>query len=279
MSVVGEVYADLRAQFQQRADPARAEAQWRYFKEPIQTYGLSVPQVRTIAKAFLPKLKREAGLDDALALCQRLLQTDGLEEGLAVETLMEPFLKQLTPEHWPALDRWADYLSNWAVTDGVSAHVIGSLIERRPELAERLVAWTGSENRWRRRSACVSLVIPVRRGVVGPEAVFAVTDCLMGDRDDMVQKGAGWLLRDLSITHQDEVVEYLKKYPLAGRTLVRYALEKMPEEVRQAVHCSSGGQRVAGGKNDVMLSLSAGRRAKRSIYCGGKDSSLTLRVT
>ena len=230
---INQVLTSLRAQFQQLADPARAEAQRRYFKEPIQTYSLSVPHVRSIAKAFLPQLKRDASLDDALALCERLLQTDGLEEGLAVETLMEPFLKQLAPQHWPALDRWADYLSNWAVTDGVSAHVIGSLIERHPELAERLVAWTESQSRWRRRAACVSLVIPVRRNVVGPEAVCAVTNHLMGDRDDMVQKGAGWLLRDLSITHRDEVVEYLKKYPSAGRTLVRYALEKMPEEVRR----------------------------------------------
>ena len=259
--MVNHIFSSLRARFQQHADPARAEAQCRYFKEPIQPYGLSVPQVRTIAEVFLSRLKREASLDDALALCERLLQTDGLEEGLAVETLMEPFLKQLTPDHWPALDRWANYLSNWAVTDGVSAHVIGSLIERRPELAERLVAWTGSESRWRRRAACVSLVIPVRRGNVGPEAVFAVTDCLMGDRDDMVQKGAGWLLRDLSITHQDEVVEYLQKYPSAGRTQVRYALEKMPAEVRRqfiarrAVPSPLRGEGQSEGETPLILSF------------------------
>ncbi|MBI2888175.1 MAG: DNA alkylation repair protein [Chloroflexi bacterium] len=233
MSLADQILAGLQSALRAHADPARASAQKRYFKEPIATYGLPVPQVRALAKAYRPRLKKEAGLEDVLALCQRLLATGGLEEGLAVETLMEPFVKLLDPEHFPILDRWVDHFSNWAVTDGVSVHVIGALLERHPALAGRLVPWTAGASRWRRRAACVSLVIPVRHGRVSPAQVFAVTDPLMLDKDDMVQKGAGWILRDFSISHQDEVVEYLKKYPAAGRTLVRYALEKMPEDVRR----------------------------------------------
>lgn len=231
--LVGGVYQELRHQFELHQDPARAEAVKRYFKEPVQTYGLSVPQARALVRPFLPRLKREAGLDDVLDLCQQLLQVNRLEEGGAAETLMTPFLKQLTPEHLPVLDRWVDYFSNWAVTDSISVHVIGALLERHPELAAKLVPWTQSPSRWRRRGSCVSLVLPVRHGRVGPAEVFAVTDPLMADRDDMVQKGAGWVLRDLSVQHQDQVVEYLKRYPSAGRILVRYALEKMPQEKRQ----------------------------------------------
>ena len=233
MSIADEVFASLQAQFRERADSARAEAQRRYFKEPIHTYGHSVPATRTIAKSFASRLKKEASLEDVLALSEKLLQVNRLEEGLSVEDIMAPFLKQLTPEHFPVIDRWVDYLTNWAVTDSLSAHIIGGLIERYPELTARLVPWTASENRWRRRAACVSLVVPVRRGKAGSKEVFAVTDHLMLDKDDMVQKGAGWLLRDLAVSYQDEVVEYLKTYPSAGRTLVRYALEKMPEDVRR----------------------------------------------
>ena len=231
-TLIAQVFDTLRRQFKERADPLRAQSVKNYFKEPIVTYGLSVPQVRTLARAYLPQLKKEATLEDVLVLCERLLATGSLEEGLAVETLMGPFVKRLTPEHFPILDRWVDYFSNWAVTDGVSAHIIGALLERHPELVERLVSWTASHSRWRRRAACVSLVLPVRHDSVSLRQLFAITDPLMLDRDDMVQKGAGWILRDMSALHQDDVVEYLQKYPAAGRILVRYVLEKMPAAKR-----------------------------------------------
>ena len=231
--VVEAVFRDLLHPFQEHQEPARAEAVRRYFKEPVQTYGLSAPHVRTLAKASLLRLKREARLGEIFDLCERLLQTGRLEEGTVVETLIRPFLKSLTPEHFPVLDRWVDYCSNCAVTDSISSHVVGALLERHGELIPKLVPWTASESRWRRRASCVSLVVPVRRGMVALQAVFAITDNLMDDRDDMVQKGAGWLLRDLSVLQQDAVVEYLRRYPSVGRILVRYTLEKTPSEQRQ----------------------------------------------
>ena len=54
----------------------------------------------------------------------------------------------------------------------------------------------------------------------------------MEDHDDMVQKGAGWALRDLLVQHPAEVVEYLGRWPNAGRILVRYVMEKASPDVR-----------------------------------------------
>ena len=74
-------------------------------------------------RPFLPRLKKEASLEDVIDLCDLLLETGGLEEGGAVDVLMSPFAKKLTPMHYPYVDRWVDYFTNWAVTDAICLHV------------------------------------------------------------------------------------------------------------------------------------------------------------
>jgi 3-methyladenine DNA glycosylase AlkD len=56
---------------------------------------------------------------------------------------------------------------------------------------------------------------------------------LLSDKDDMVQKGYGWLLKEASRKHQKEVLNYvLKNKKKMGRTALRYAIELMPKELK-----------------------------------------------
>ena len=57
---------------------------------------------------------------------------------------------------------------------------------------------------------------------------------LLEDRDDMVQKGYGWMLKEASKKHQAEVFDYvMKQKARMPRTALRYAIEKMPVEMRR----------------------------------------------
>lgn len=226
------LYTDLHTAFQANADPERAVGVRNYFKEPVQTLGIPVPQARALTRPIAARLKREGTPADAFDLAERMLASGNLDEGCQVETVMKPFVRQLAPSDFDRLDGWVDQCSNWAVTDSLSCHVLGELVAAHPDLATRLVPWTAAPSRWRRRAACVTLVMPVRRKVASPAKVFAVTDPLMADGDDMVQKGTGWALRDLSVQYPDEVVHYLERHPEAGRILVRYVMEKATPAVR-----------------------------------------------
>ncbi len=101
-----------------------------------------------------------------------------------------------------------------------------------PRHSQRLLEWTGSGNRWRRRAAAVSLVPIARRGEMLEEA-FTIAERLMTDGDDMVQKGVGWLLKETSREHPDEVREFLLRWRDRTSALVlRYASEKLPKDMR-----------------------------------------------
>ena len=65
--------------------------------------------------------------------------------------------RYLTPAHFEILDAWVDHLTNWANTDGLATWLIAETIRKDPALYHRLLDWTSSENRWRRRAASTTL--------------------------------------------------------------------------------------------------------------------------
>jgi 3-methyladenine DNA glycosylase AlkD len=84
-----------------------------------------------------------------------------------------------------------------------------------------------------RRAAAVSLILPARKGKFLPQ-IFEIADRLLKDRDDLVQKGYGWMLKEASKSHRDEVFRYVMEHRKEmPRTSLRYAIEKMPEELRR----------------------------------------------
>jgi len=83
-----------------------------------------------------------------------------------------------------------------------------------------------------RRASAVTLIIPARHGKFLKE-IFELADILLTDKDDMVQKGYGWMLKAASEAHQDQVFEYvMNKKDIMPRTALRYAIEKMPSDLR-----------------------------------------------
>jgi 3-methyladenine DNA glycosylase AlkD len=125
------------------------------------------------------------------------------------------------------------YIDNWAKCDGFCNHTVGDLIMKYPQDIEELKAWASSNQRWLKRASAVSLIIPARKGMYLQD-IFEIAQRLLTDPDDMVQKGYGWMLKESSRIHQDEVFQFVydnkKQMP---RTALRYAIELMPAEMRK----------------------------------------------
>jgi 3-methyladenine DNA glycosylase AlkD len=79
----------------------------------------------------------------------------------------------------------------------------------------------------------VSLVLPARKGEQ-LALVFQVADLLLEDEEDLVRKGYGWLLKVTSQSYPEEVYRYvMAKRGRMPRVSLRYAIEKLPEQMRQ----------------------------------------------
>ena len=124
-------------------------------------------------------------------------------------------------------------MNNWAKCDTFCNHTVGGLVEKHPESVGEVKSWAESENRWLRRAAAVSLIVPAKKGLFLQEAL-EISNMLLNDEDDMVQKGYGWLLKEESRKHPKEVLSYvLRNKKTMRRTALRYAIELMPKDVRK----------------------------------------------
>jgi 3-methyladenine DNA glycosylase AlkD len=221
---------EIRREIRERSDPEKADHVKRYFREPIETYGVSSSDIKEIAKRHYTPLKKE--LKTVIEVADSLIKSRNLDEASVGIRLMQRMARSLDKENFELLDGWVDHLPNWANTDGLSIWVISPMVKRDPNLVERLIGWTASSNRWRRRAAAVSLV-PTARGGEMLEEAFTIADRMMEDDDDMVQKGVGWLLKEASKKNPEEVRSYLLKWrDKASALVLRYASEKLPKDRR-----------------------------------------------
>jgi 3-methyladenine DNA glycosylase AlkD len=223
----------IRAELAAQADDSIREGAGRFFKEEVKCYGLRTADVRAIIKKYYRKV-RDCDKQEIFGLCEELLESGYMEESFIAYDWAERMSARFVPEDFAVLERWLfAYVSNWAECDTLCNHAIGSFVERYPEFIAKLKEWTGSKNRWVRRGAAVTLVLPARRGRFLDE-LFAIADLLLTDSDDLVQKGYGWMLKEASKAHRNAVFEYvMARRDLMPRTALRYAIEKMPPEMRR----------------------------------------------
>jgi 3-methyladenine DNA glycosylase AlkD len=228
-----DILTALREELKQSADETTKDSARRFFKEEVKFYGVKTGAVRKIAKKYFGAMKGK-DKQEIFSLCQRLLESGYGEDAAVASEWSYALRNDYERADFQVFERWVrEYVDNWAKCDTLCNHTIGSFVERYPECLKSLKGWARSENKWLRRAAAVSLILPARKGKF-VEDVLEISDILLKDRDDLVQKGYGWMLKEMSKSHQAEVYDYImKRKGEMPRTALRYAIEKMPEDMRR----------------------------------------------
>lgn len=212
----------------EKADSKKAEGARRYFKETIHPRGVPLPQVRTLEKELWNQNKKELSLSFCLDLTGELFKTGYWEDPIIGMGLVQRFGKKLGKKELKRFEQWIDcYINNWAHCDDLCNHLVGVALENESKLARKLVQWTSSENRWKRRASAVSFILPARKDLFEPE-ILKIAERLFADKtDDLVQKGNGWMLREYGKTKPKKLLAFLRKHrENIPRVTMRYALEK-----------------------------------------------------
>ena len=222
----------IRRDLQECANRRDRESFQRFFKEEIKCYGVKVPAVRRIAQKYWKEISgREK--QEIFRLCETLYESAFTEEAFVVSNWIPQLKDRFEPADFAVFARWVGtYISNWATCDSFCNHAMGDFIEKFPEFIGELKLWTQSENRWMRRAAAVSLIVPAKHGRFLTISL-EIADLLLLDDDPMVQKGYGWLLKEASRNHQKTVFDFVLKHrAVMPRTALRYAIELMPRDLR-----------------------------------------------
>jgi 3-methyladenine DNA glycosylase AlkD len=229
---MNRIVENLRAEFLLNSDEKIKLSGERFFKEDVKLYGIKSASVVRMSKEHFKSLE-DKSKKSIFSLCEEFWRSGKLEESFIACNWSYFVHKQYEQEDFEIFEKWVDnYISNWASCDTFCNHNVGTIIEMYPELLTRLKKWAKSDNRWVKRASAVSLIVPARRGKFLTD-IFEIADILHSDKDDMVQKGYGWMLKSASQAHQKEVFEYVvSKKTTMPRTSLRYAIEKMPKELK-----------------------------------------------
>ena len=226
--------AQLRQQLHAQASAERAAGALRFFKtgpgeygEGDQFLGLSVPQVR----AMLPQTS-ELTESDVLELLRSKWHEKRL---LALLILVRRFEKARQDEALRAKivklylsnTKW---INNWDLVDTSAPQIVGGwLLTRDRAVLNRLAK---SRSLWEQRIAVLATLTFIRKGQFSD--ALRLCEHFLTHEHDLMHKACGWMLREAGKRDVEVLllflVEHARRMP---RTMLRYAIEKLPEAVRR----------------------------------------------
>jgi 3-methyladenine DNA glycosylase AlkD len=211
-----------------------AGVQW-FFKEEIKSHGWYTADLWRAARGFRRQVRNEHGLEFLVKVADQLFAGEILEEKIAAVFLLEKLDAEFGDREFKLFESWLDRISSWADHDGLVHYLIAPMVAAKPARVKSVFRWARSRDRWHRRAACVALIQGTRQKKFLPQ-IKQLSDLLLADEDDMVQKGLGWLLRETAKYDAQRAVPYLVKIRgRAPRLVLRTACETLAAGAKRKI--------------------------------------------
>ncbi len=235
MTRAESVVREVRRELERKGSPAYARRMQMFFKAPVQAYGWRTAEVRGLAARLRREILAEKDGRLLLAVAEKLFAGPTLEETSLGVALLERSVNNLGRREFRRLERWLRRVGDWGACDGLCCSLLGPMVAADGGLLRRTFGWARSKNYWQRRAAAVTLVPAARKGLYIKE-VLRLSEQLLADKEYMVQKGVGWLLKEASKTRRKRVVSFLLRVrKRAPRLLLRTACEKLSPRDRRRI--------------------------------------------
>ncbi|HEV2287988.1 MAG TPA: DNA alkylation repair protein [Candidatus Acidoferrales bacterium] len=219
--------AKARKALRRCADSKRARTFRGFFKDTTDIFlGVTTPQMRKVAREFqgLPLrdvrdlMKSKIHEERSLAHAILVLKFRGADER-----------KKGAIFHFYMRNR--KYIHEWDGVDDSAPYIAGPYLLRRDK--KPIYELARSKSLWDRRIAMVSTWWFIRQGQV--HDALKIARLLLKDEEDLIHKASGWMLREAGKRNLQALEKFLKKHHREmPRTMLRYAIERFPQEKRRA---------------------------------------------
>lgn len=229
MSLLKKIKSELHA----HACPNKALSLQRFFKRGEGEYGegerflgITVPLQRQIAKSYaslsfseLEVLLRSKLHEERLTALLILILQYQLATSLQQKRIYDFYFANVAG------------INNWDLVDLSAPKIVGPfLLDKNKKHLYELVR---SKSLWERRIAIVATIAFIRENSFTD--TLSLTQKLLKDKEDLLHKAAGWMLREVGKRDFEVLSVFLREYyHVMPRTMLRYAIEKFPEKLRLA---------------------------------------------
>ncbi len=227
------MYQVIKSELQQMANSEKALVLAKFFKTGIGEYGagdvfigVPIPAIRLICKQFFTKTT----LNDI-----QILLTDPIHEirMTAILMLVYQFEKADNADKKIIYDFYlanTAYINNWDFVDCSARQIVGCYLGDKPR--DILYQLARSDSLWQQRIAIIATFYFIKQQQFTD--TFNLAEILLNHRHDLIHKAVGWMLREVGKRNQAELENFLQRHlQIMPRTMLRYAIEKFPEPLRQ----------------------------------------------
>lgn len=211
-----------------------AKNQMTELKKLITTQNhIKTADIRKLSGVLFRKIDNK-NIDNILSLCENLLKENSWELGVIAFDWANRVKGQYSDETYEIFYKWLKkYVRGWGECDDFCTHAFAELLIQEKEIFPEVLKWTEDGDFWVRRASAVILIPAIKRNKYEGLKPLQIADKLMNDENELVCKGYGWMLKELSKVDENVVVEYLtKNHSKMPRVSYRYAIEKMDKEKR-----------------------------------------------
>ena len=232
-----DILKEIRQELKENIEKEYKNNVQRFFTEKVICCGVRVPIVRKIAKKYFKQIKH-FDKKQIFDLANDLFKSNYNEEATIAVALITEYSTILEKSDFKIFENWLNrYIDNWSKVDDFCLNLIFPIMDKYPELIEKVKKWSYSENAWVRRASAVSFITTKNSSYITKHKlkdIFEIAEVLLIDKEDLVQKGYGWMLKATSIHSQKEVFDFVMKHKkIMPRTALRYAIEKMPVNLKK----------------------------------------------
>jgi 3-methyladenine DNA glycosylase AlkD len=223
---------EIKKRLRKLGNKERAEVSRRYFKTEPGEYGagdiflgIPVPELRKLAKTY-----RHLTLKDTTKLLQSPIHEERLLALLILIHIFPAGDESIKREIFDLYLNNTRYINNWDLVDTSAQYIAGAfLVHKNKKVLYRLAK---SEDLWERRIAIMSTFHFIRQNAFSE--TLKIAEILIADKEDLIHKAVGWMLREVGKRNLKIEEQFLKLYyKKMPRTMLRYAIEKFPKARRR----------------------------------------------
>ena len=223
---------EVEAKLKSIADAEKALILLRFFKTGPGQYGegdrflgIQVPELRQVVNEFKTLPIEET---------TKLIKSPWHEaRAAALIILVKQYAKASESERKSIYDlylRHTRWINNWDLVDASAPHIVGAHLMTRPR--RPLYTLAKSASMWERRIAIIATLHFIRQKDFSD--ALAIVEKLLADREDLIHKATGWMLREIGKRDQQVMEDFLvEHYRNMPRTTLRYAIERLSETRRK----------------------------------------------
>ncbi|MFH0818829.1 MAG: DNA alkylation repair protein [Patescibacteria group bacterium] len=223
---------ELQNNLQKLANPNQAKLLQRFFKTAKGEYGegdiflgLKVPQLRVLAKKYM-----SLSLNDVQIMLNGKFHEYRMTGLLILVYKYKKADAKLKTDIYNLYIKNYNNINNWDLVDVTCPHIVGDYLLNKDR--KILYQFAKSNHLWKKRIAMITCLAFIREKDFTD--IIKLADILLHDQHDLIHKAVGWMLREAGKHDQKLLEAYLNRnYKTMPRTMLRYAIEKLPESKRQ----------------------------------------------